>query len=213
LNADLSAFLLPNRNHDTVLVYYKQLAEQVKTGLFADILNKGYLRAQKAVLREQAEKLIFKGATAPDFTLKNLAGEDFTLSSLKGKYVVLDFWGSWCGFCIEGFPRMKEYYGKYKSKVEFIGIACRDKEKNWRKAVNDHELNWLQVIDDESNDATKNVSTKYDVRGYPTKIILDKDLKIAEIIVGESEEFYEKLDELNVVMSTKIDGYKSLLTH
>lgn len=196
LNTDLSGYLLQNQPSDTVAVYYELLSESVKTGLFAGMLDQEYLAAQRNLLRKQAKEAVVKGAPAPDFTLKNLAGEDFSLSSQKGKYVVLDFWGSWCGWCIKGFPKMKEYYEKYKTKVEFIGIDCYDKEDKWRKSVNDNGLNWLHVIDDESGDVTKNVSAKYAISGYPTKIILDKDLSIAEIVVGESAEFYEKLDKL-----------------
>ena len=49
------------------------------------------------------------GIEAPDFTLNDINGNPLTLSSLRGKYVILDFWGSWCGWCIKGIPQMKEY--------------------------------------------------------------------------------------------------------
>ena len=52
------------------------------------------------------------GTEAPDFTLNDLSGKPLTLSSLRGKYVILDFWGSWCVWCIKGIPQMKEYYQK-----------------------------------------------------------------------------------------------------
>ena len=55
-----------------------------------------------------ASQSIAEGQMAPDFTLKDLQGNDLSLSSLRGKYVVLDFWGSWCGWCIKGIPDMKE---------------------------------------------------------------------------------------------------------
>ena len=51
---------------------------------------------------------------APDFTLNDINGKPLVLSSLRGKYVILDFWGSWCVWCIRGIPNMKEYYNKYK---------------------------------------------------------------------------------------------------
>ena len=75
---------------------------------------------------------IVEGAKAPDFSAKKVDGTTFTLSSLQGKYVVIDFWGSWCKWCIKGFPDMKTAYAKHKGKVEFVGIACRDTEEKWK---------------------------------------------------------------------------------
>ena len=72
---------------------------------------------------------------APDFTLNDLSGKPLTLSSLRGKYVILDFWGSWCVWCIKGFPQMKEYYQKYAGKFEILGIDCNDPEAKWKAAV------------------------------------------------------------------------------
>ena len=65
---------------------------------------------------------IAAGVKAPDFTAQKVDGKSFTLSSLQGKYVVLDFWGSWCRWCIKGFPDMKEAYAKHK------GNGKRNKE-------------------------------------------------------------------------------------
>ena len=69
---------------------------------------------------------------APDFTLNDINGKPLALSSLRGKYVILDFWGSWCVWCIRGIPNMKEYYNKYKGKFEILGIDCNDSEQEWK---------------------------------------------------------------------------------
>ena len=82
---------------------------------------------------------------APDFTLNDINGKPLALSSLRGKYVILDFWGSWCVWCIRGIPNMKEYYNKYKGKFEILGIDCNDSEQEWKDAVKKHELPWLHV--------------------------------------------------------------------
>lgn len=145
---------------------------------------------QKA--REEARKNMVEGAVAPDFTLKDLQGKDLTLSSLRGKYVVLDFWGSWCGWCIKGIPDMKKYYEKYKDRMEILGVDCRDTEEKWKAAVEKHELPWLHVRNTDEADIT----IKYGIQGYPTKIVIDPEGKVAKIVVGEDPAFYKYLDEL-----------------
>ena len=133
------------------------------------------------------------GATAPDFTLNDLNGKPLTLSSLRGKYVILDFWGSWCGWCIKGFPRMKEYYQKYAGKFEILGIDCNDPEERWKAAVEKYELPWLHVYTPRSE---IKVLQQYEIQGFPTKIIVDPDGKIVKIIEGEDPAFYTFLDQL-----------------
>lgn len=135
---------------------------------------------------------IAEGQMAPDFTLKDLQGNDLALSSLRGKYVVLDFWGSWCGWCIKGIPDMKKYYAKYKDRMEILGIDCRDTEEKWKEAVKKHELPWLHV----RNEGTPDVTQLYAIEGYPTKIVIDPEGKIAKVVVGEDPAFYEYLDKL-----------------
>ena len=69
---------------------------------------------------------IQEGAQAPDFSAMKTDGTVFTLSSLQGKYVVLDFWGSWCKWRINGFPDLKDTYDRHQKKVELVDIACRE---------------------------------------------------------------------------------------
>ena len=106
---------------------------------------------------------------------------------------MLDFWGSWCGWCIKGMPQMKEYYKKYEGKFEIVGVDCGDTEKRWRDAVAKHELPWIHVFNTKGDN---DVTVKYAIQGYPTKIIVAPDGKIAKTIVGESPDFYTFLDEV-----------------
>ena len=129
---------------------------------------------------------------APDFTLNDINGKPLTLSSLRGKYVILDFWGSWCVWCIRGIPNMKEYYNKYMGKFEILGIDCNDSEQDWKDAVKEHELPWLHVY----NTPDSQLLETYNIEGFPTKIIIDPDGKIVKTIVGEDPEFYTFLDQL-----------------
>ena len=141
---------------------------------------------------EEAAKKQAAGIMAPDFTLNNLEGKPLSLSSLRGKHVILDFWGSWCGWCIKGIPQMKEYYKKYAGKFEILGIDCNDTDQKWRDAVKKYELPWLHVY----NPKTSNVLKDYGIQGFPTKIIVGPDGKIVKTNVGEDPAFYTLLDEL-----------------
>ena len=147
---------------------------------------------QRAEAEEKASKAQAAGVQAPDFTLNDLAGKPLALSSLRGKYVVLDFWGSWCIWCIRGIPKMKEYYNKYRGQFEILGIDCRDSDEKWRAAVKKHDLPWLHVYNPENS----KVLSDYAIQGFPTKIIVGPDGKIVKTIVGEDPVFYTILDEL-----------------
>ena len=170
------------------------LSDEVKNGRMKDIALKpiNELEASEQREKESAAKQA-PGVEAPDFTLNDINGNPFTLSSLRGKYVILDFWGSWCGWCIKGFPEMKQYYQKYKGKFEILGVDCSDTEEAWKKAVNENQLPWLHVFNPQDN---KNLQESYGITSYPTKIIVGPDGKIVKTIVGEDPKFYEFLDEL-----------------
>ena len=168
------------------------LSPAVREGRMKGLVDHFADYAQKALEREAAKKNTVEGNVAPDFTLKSIDGKNISLSSLKGKVVVLDFWGSWCGWCIKGMPKMKEYYAKYKGKLEILGIDCNDTEQKWRDAVKKHELPWLHV----RNEGNPDVTVLYGISGFPTKIVVNAEGKISKVVVGESEDFYTYLDQL-----------------
>ena len=139
---------------------------------------------KKAIARKE-----MVGIPAPEFTLKDINGNDFSLSSLRGKYVVLDFWGSWCAGCLESFPNMKMYYVTYPDEFEIVGIAFKDKPEAWRKVVLEkHTLPWINVIDDDD------IHDKYNVTFAPTYFLIDKE----GIIVDNSgfDDVIKRLNEL-----------------
>ena len=130
---------------------------------------------------------------APDFTLKDINGQQFTLSSLRGKYVVLDFWGSWCPWCLRGLPRMKEYYQKYKNRMEIVGIDCQETEEDWRACVKENQIPWLHVYNPTDDDSLQQA---YALEGYPHKVVISPEGRILRTFIGEVPEFYSYLDEL-----------------
>ncbi len=131
-------------------------------------------------------------ALAPDFTLNDLNGKPLTLSSLRGKPVILDFWGSWCVWCVRGVPKMKEYYKKYEGKFEILGIDCNESESEWKAAVKELALPWLHVYCPKESTLYRD----YQIQGFPTKVIIDAEGKLVQTIIGEDPAFYELLDKM-----------------
>lgn len=129
---------------------------------------------------------------APDFTLEDINGKKMSLSDLRGKWVILDFWGSWCPWCIKGFPALKEAYKEYAGKVEVVGIDCGDTKDDWKEAVKKFELPWLQVYNPRESDLT----SRYGIEGFPTKFIIDPQGNIANCTVGEDPAFFDALKVL-----------------
>lgn len=88
---------------------------------------------------------------------------------------------------------MIDYYKKYKEKIEVIGIDCSDKEDDWKNAVEKYKIPWIHV---RQSINTEQVSDKYGIRSFPTKVIINPDGTINKVFRGETTEFYTYLDEL-----------------
>lgn len=142
----------------------------------------------------QSTPKVEEGQDAPEFSLTALDGSTMKLSSLRGKFVVLDFWGSWCANCIKGFPEMAEYYAKYKEKMEIVGVDCNDTEARWKAAVEKHNCPWKHVR--QMRGEGDQVTVMYGVKAFPTKVIITPEGKVAKVVVGEDPAFYTILDEL-----------------
>ena len=194
---DASAILLSELGSDTKHMEEGAalLSERVRNSVAAN-MYKGALAAAKKEEAEKARQEGLSGNLAPDFTLMDINGKPLSLSSLRGKWVIIDFWGSWCKWCIKGVPDMKEYYAKYQDKLEILGVDCNDTVEKWKAAVAQYELPWLHVYWDKDDENSDNPLTLYGVRGFPTKVVINPNGQVAKVIVGEDPAFYEYLDEV-----------------
>ncbi|MGL5682949.1 MAG: redoxin domain-containing protein [Marinifilaceae bacterium] len=174
--------------------YYPLLGKDVINGVFAEQIKMVHEEFQSQMAKVVAKEKLQPGMPAPDFTLPDINGKDFTLSSLygQGKFIILDFWGEWCGWCIKGIPEMKAYYAKYQNKLQIVGIDCGDTMDKWKQSVTDRKLPWINVY----NGYNPTVTNIYAVDGFPTKVIIDANGNLVHIFVGETPQFYEMLDQL-----------------
>jgi len=191
---DASLLLLMGVDESQIEEGEKLLTQSVLTGKASAVYNDYKPMAKhQAELKKNANAIV-DNADAPDFTLQDINGKPFTLSSLRGQYVILDFWGSWCGWCIKDMPKMKEYYNKYKGKFQIVGVDCNDSPEKWKAAVEKEQLPWLHVYNKTGVDP--DVSALYGIQAYPTKIVVSPEGKIVKVAVGEGEDFYNLLDTL-----------------
>ncbi len=149
----------------------------------------------KTIKKEiDVEEKLQPGMVAPEFTQNDTTGKPVALSSFRGKYLLVDFWASWCHPCRNENPNVVAAYKKYKDKNFTILSVSFDKNKaNWEKAINDDGLMWTQVCDLKAweNEAGQ----LYGIKAIPSNYLLGPDGKIlAHNLRGE--ELVKKLAEV-----------------
>ncbi|PIQ21217.1 MAG: alkyl hydroperoxide reductase [Cytophagales bacterium CG18_big_fil_WC_8_21_14_2_50_42_9] len=117
------------------------------------------------------------GQPAPDINLPTPDGQTIALSSLKGKYVLVDFWASWCGPCRQENPNVVRMYQKYKDKgFEIYGVSLDESKEKWVNAIAKDNLTWPHVSDLKGWNSA--AAVKYNIQAIPQTLLLDKEGKI-----------------------------------
>lgn len=134
-----------------------------------------------AALKDRAAevKRTAQGAPYADFSFQDDQGNPVKLSDHlgKGKYVLLEFWASWCGPCRADIPHLKDVYERYHPEgFEVIGVSMDEDKEEWLKAIEEEQLPWLQVSDLKAFEGE--LSDLYNFKGIPTCVLIGPDGKI-----------------------------------
>ena len=143
---------------------------------------------------------VVNGEDAPTIAGQLMNGETFDLKDLKGKYVLVDFWGSWCGPCMVEMPGIKMLNEKYK-KAQFsnaegltvLSVAIEKDEKRWRRAVDRIGMPWKYHMADLTTNfkfINSPIAAEFGVKQVPSKFLLDEN----GIIIGVNQSI-EELDK------------------
>lgn len=140
-------------------------------------------------------QLLKAGSDAPEFRLKGPDGKELALSDFRGKYVVLDFWASWCGDCRRDIPNIKAMYENYSKKgVEFVGVSFDDNAERWQNAIKEFGLKYHQVSELKKWKTT-DIYAAYGIKWIPTIYIIGPDgkVKLATVLSERAEQFLHNL--------------------
>jgi thiol-disulfide isomerase/thioredoxin len=132
-----------------------------------------------------------EGDLVPDWTLKDADGKEISLSSLRGKPVILDFWGTWCIWCVVAMPKIEAVYQEFGDKIHIYGISCREPEgANPKEFLKEKKVSYPTLVDGDK------VAQLLNVQGYPTLYVIGKDGKLLYQHSGYDKELDKNLTKI-----------------
>ncbi len=171
--------------------FYEQITKRFPTSTSAKSFATKFIGKKEE--STQAEEL-GEGTAAPDFSALTPEGTSFTLSSLKGKYILIDFWASWCAPCRQENPNVVTAYQQHKSKnFAIVGVSLDSSKEKWTEAIAKDGLTWLHVS--ELKGWGSAIARNYQVNSIPTNFLLDPNGNIiAKNLRGQA--LIQKLNEV-----------------
>ncbi len=142
------------------------------------------------------------GKPAPDFTLELLGGKSFHLAEAKGKVVLLDFWATWCGPCLQAMPQVEAVAEEFKDRgVQLVAVNLQEDPKQITAMLERHKMHPTVALDRDGA-----VAQKYEANAIPQTVIIDREGKVARLFVGGGPQLGDQLREaLKAVLEGKAD--------
>ena len=136
------------------------------------------------ILKNRAQSLKLQpGQPVPSISYPDPMGKLQGLEQYKGKYVLIDFWASWCGPCRQAIPKVQALYDTYKSKgFDVVSVSIDTDKKAWQKAMDDEKMPWLQLLSDNKDKTME----QFQFGGIPTLYLVDPQGKIVTKYTGYS---------------------------
>jgi len=161
--------------------------------IFGDSLKFSYLGKNASLYGIDSGKIAYNIESA------DLNGNKFDLQKYRGKYVLIDFWGTWCNPCIASIPELVAIASEYKSNLQVVSIALDqpDNMNKMREMIKSRQMDWIHIFQNDSDQTQRPIIKNYKVEHYPTQILIDPDGKIVLRTFGISggEKVRAKLKE------------------
>lgn len=178
-------FQIHNIQSDTLKLIMNSFNQPVKQSIYFEHLEKLYNTIKKVGISQPA----------PNFSIPDTRGKTVELNNFKGKYVLVDFWASWCAPCRAANPKLVEIYNQFSDKnFTIVGISVDKSEKRWKKAIESDKLPWINLSNLKGWDK---VSENYGVKAVPQNFLLDTNGIIIDKNI-EPKHLIDKLEELLV---------------
>ncbi len=173
-NSILAPYII---RHELIYTAGLKELEELTNALSPDLKENKYTKELHT--RIELLRTLQPGMDAPQFTQNDVEGNPVNLTDFKGKYLLIDFWASWCHPCRQANPTVVKMYKKYHNRnFEILGVSMDSKKDNWVKAIQDDDLVWSQVSSLQGWDNP--VGKLYGVNSIPHQILIDPEGKIVK---------------------------------